>query len=121
MPVTFNRGLMHDQGEKKPFLLMIKKGPAFSLRIAYPRTLPILIEFPAFSLERLLNEQLYGLSGAQAGHVGLRFGALSSQRFSGKRDGETFIAGLASLPPPCFCCLQMFRTEIHVPCSRGSY
>lgn len=100
MPVTFRQGLMHDQGEKKkPFLLMIEKGPAFSLRIAYSRTLPFLIEFSAFSSERLLNRQLYGLSGAQAGHVGLGFGALSSQRFFGKSDGETFISGLASLPP----------------------
>lgn len=107
MPVTFSRGLMHDQGEKKkkPFLFMIKKGPAFSLRIAYSRTLPILIELSAFSSERLLNRQLYGLSGAQTGHVGLGFGALSLQCFFGKCDGETCIAGLASLPPSLFLLL----------------
>lgn len=98
---------MYDKGEKKPFLLMIKKGAAFSLRIAHPRTLPILTEFPAFSLKRVLNEQLYGLSGAQAVHGGLGFGALSSQHFFGKGDRETFIAGLTSLPR-CFCYLQMF-------------
>lgn len=84
---------------------MIKKAPAFSLRIAYSRTVPILIEFSAFSSERLLNRQLYGLSGAQTGHVGLGFGALSLQRFFGKCDGETCIADLASLPPSLFLLL----------------